>query len=80
MDHSCSQSAPFPNLEQSELSLAGPTADAKPSRHTQPASKVTKPMCSREEARDTIETGKKLEEFYCKIVQRIGPCRKNKVA
>lgn len=39
MDHSCSLSAPSPNLEQSELSLAGLTADAKPSSHSQTASK-----------------------------------------
>lgn len=45
MDHSRSQSAPSPNLEQSELSLAGPTADAKPTSHTEAA---RKPPCSQE--------------------------------
>lgn len=61
MDHSCSQSAPSPNLEQSELSLAGPTADAKPASHTQPASKsATKPLCKYRPKNDvrqeTVET------------------------
>ncbi|CAB1453059.1 unnamed protein product [Pleuronectes platessa] len=47
MDHSCSQSAPSPNLEQSELSLAGPTADTKPTSHSQAAGKSeTKRLCS----------------------------------
>lgn len=63
MDHSCSQSAPFPNLEQSELSLAGPTADAKPGRHTQPASKVTKPACSRGRPRDAAHTAEGGDSF-----------------